>query len=44
MWGQLDWSGIDALVIYDSSRTQWAMDDMMLPEPPPLARRRSRSN
>ncbi|WP_377704289.1 PEP-CTERM sorting domain-containing protein [Pseudoduganella sp. UC29_71] len=37
LWVQLDWSGIDTLVIYNSSGTQWAMDDMVVPEPPSLA-------
>jgi len=32
-WVQLNWSGIDTLVIYNSSGTQWAMDDMTVPEP-----------
>lgn len=32
-WLQLNWSGIDTLVIYNSSGTQWAMDDMTVPEP-----------
>jgi len=33
LWVQLDWSGIDTLVIYNSSGTQWAMDDFTVPEP-----------
>lgn len=33
LWVQLGWGGIDTLVIYNSSGTQWAMDDMMVPEP-----------
>ena len=31
-----DWSGIDTLVIYNSSGTQWAMDDFTVPEPASL--------
>ncbi|GAB2846088.1 hypothetical protein GCM10027277_12930 [Pseudoduganella ginsengisoli] len=37
LWVQLGWGGIDTLVIYSSSGTQWAMDNMTVPEPPPLA-------
>lgn len=37
LWVQLNWGGIDTLVIYNSSGTQWAMDDMVVPEPPSLA-------
>lgn len=37
LWVQLGWSGIDTLLIYNSSGTQWAMDDMVLPEPASLA-------
>lgn len=37
VWVQLGWSNIDTLLIYNSSGTQWAMDDMVLPEPPSLA-------
>lgn len=37
LWVQLNWGGIDTLVIYNSSGTQWAMDDMAVPEPPSLA-------
>jgi hypothetical protein len=39
LWVQLGWSGIDTLVIYDSSGTPWAMDDVTvdLPEPASLA-------
>lgn len=36
-WVQLNWSGIDTLVIYNSSGTQWAMDDMVVPEPSSVA-------
>lgn len=32
-WIGLDWSGIDTLVIYNSSGTQWAMDEFTVPEP-----------
>lgn len=34
---QLDWTGIDTLVIYNSSGTPWAMDDFNVPEPGSLA-------
>jgi len=37
LWVQLDWAGIDMLVIYNSSGTQWAMDDFTVPEPASLA-------
>ncbi|SFV11258.1 PEP-CTERM sorting domain-containing protein [Pseudoduganella namucuonensis] len=37
LWVQLGWSGIDTLLIYNSSGTQWAMDDMKVPEPASLA-------
>lgn len=37
LWVQLDWSGIDTLVVYNSSGTQWAMDDMTVPEPSSVA-------
>ena len=37
LWVQLNWAGIDTLVIYNSSGSQWAMDDMVVPEPPSLA-------
>ena len=37
VWIQLGWMGIDSLVIYNSSGTQWAMDDMVIPEPATLA-------
>jgi len=37
LWVQLNWGAIDTLVIYNSSGTQWAMDDMVVPEPPSLA-------
>jgi hypothetical protein len=38
-WIQLDWSGIDTLVIYNSSGTPWVMDDLTVtvPEPGSLA-------
>jgi hypothetical protein len=32
-WIQLDWAGIDTLVIYNSSQTAWAMDEFTVPEP-----------
>lgn len=32
-WIGLGWSGIDTLLIYNSSGTQWAMDDFTVPEP-----------
>jgi len=32
-WIQLDWAGIDTLVIYNSSPTAWAMDEFTVPEP-----------
>jgi hypothetical protein len=32
-WIQLDWAGIDTLVIYNSGPTQWAMDEFTVPEP-----------
>lgn len=35
-WIELGWSGIDMLVIYNSSGTQWAMDDFTVPEPASL--------
>jgi hypothetical protein len=43
VWVQLDWSGIDTLLIYNSSGTQWAMDEatvnvpVSVPEPATLA-------
>lgn len=37
LWVQLGWAGIDTLVIYNSSGTSWAMDDMVVPEPASLA-------
>ncbi|MEJ7808549.1 MAG: PEP-CTERM sorting domain-containing protein [Telluria sp.] len=37
LWVQLGWGGIDTLFIYNSSGTQWAMDDMVVPEPASLA-------
>lgn len=37
LWVQLGWAGIDSLAIYNSSGTQWAMDDMVVPEPESLA-------
>lgn len=36
-WIELGWTGIDTLLIYNSSGTQWAMDDMVVPEPASLA-------
>ncbi len=36
-WIGLDWAGVDTLVIYNSSGTQWAMDDFTVPEPGSLA-------
>ena len=36
-WIQLDWSGIDTLVIYNNGPTQWAMDEFTVPEPGSLA-------
>ena len=36
-WVQLDWAGIDTLVIYNSSPTPWAMDEFTVPEPGSLA-------
>jgi hypothetical protein len=36
-WIGLNWSAIDTLVIYNSSGTQWAMDDFTVPEPATLA-------
>jgi hypothetical protein len=36
-WIGLGWSGIDMLVIYNSSGTQWAMDEFTVPEPASLA-------
>lgn len=38
-WVQLGWTGIDTLVIYNSSGTQWAMDEVtvQVPEPTSLA-------
>lgn len=37
LWVQLGWIGIDTLFIYNSSGTQWAMDNMEVPEPGPVA-------
>lgn len=37
LWVQLGWGGIDTLIIFNSSGTQWAMDDMVVPEPASLA-------
>jgi hypothetical protein len=37
LWVQLGWSGIDSLVIYNSSGTPWAMDNFTVPEPASLA-------
>lgn len=36
-WIGLGWSGIDTLVIYNSSGTPWAMDNFTVPEPASLA-------
>ena len=36
LWIGLGWSGIDTLVIYNSSGTQWAMDEFTVPEPSSL--------
>jgi len=36
-WIQLDWAGIDTLVVYNSSQTAWAMDEFTVPEPGSLA-------
>jgi len=36
-WIQLDWAGIDTLVVYNSSPTAWAMDEFTVPEPGSLA-------
>lgn len=36
-WIGLGWKDIDTLVIYNSSGTQWAMDDFTVPEPASLA-------
>jgi hypothetical protein len=36
-WIELDWAGIDTLVVYNSSPTQWAMDEFTVPEPGSLA-------
>lgn len=37
LWIGLGWQDIDMLVIYNSSGTQWAMDDFTVPEPASLA-------
>jgi hypothetical protein len=39
VWIQLGWSGIDTLLIYNSSPTPWVMDDLSVsvPEPASLA-------
>jgi len=37
VWIQLDWAGIDTLLIYNSSPTPWAMDEFTVPEPGSLA-------
>jgi hypothetical protein len=37
LWIHLGWGGIDTLAIYNSSGTQWAMDDFTVPEPTSLA-------
>ena len=36
-WIQLDWTGIDTLVIYNGGQTAWAMDEFTVPEPGSLA-------
>lgn len=36
-WIALGWRGIDTLAIYNSSGTQWIMDDFTVPEPDSLA-------
>lgn len=36
LWISLGWSGIDTLLIYNSSGTQWAMDEFTVPEPASL--------
>lgn len=36
VWIGLGWSGIDTLVIHNSSGTQWAMDEFTVPEPATL--------
>ena len=36
LWVGLGWSGIDTLVIYNSSGTPWAMDEFTVPEPASL--------
>ena len=36
VWVGLGWSGIDTLVIYNSSGTPWAMDEFTVPEPASL--------
>lgn len=36
-WIGLGWRGIDTLAIYNSSGTQWVMDDFTVPEPGTLA-------
>jgi hypothetical protein len=36
-WIGLGWYGIDTLTIYNSSGTQWAMDEFTVPEPGTLA-------
>lgn len=37
LWIGLGWKDIDTLVIYNSSGTQWAMDDFTVPEPASFA-------
>lgn len=37
LWIGLGWSGIDTLLIYNSSGTQWAMDEFTVPEPASLS-------
>jgi hypothetical protein len=36
-WIGLGWSGIDTLLIYNSSGTQWGMDEFTVPEPASLS-------
>lgn len=37
LWIGLGWSGIDTLLIYNSSGTQWVMDEFTVPEPASLS-------
>ena len=37
VWVGLGWTGIDTLVIYNSSGTQWAMDDLTVNVPEPAS-------